>query len=95
MRTNPKGIYLFDDLKSCCEKYFSWDMASCVGPSIGTKYSDLYYPDWEGDNEGCLNNGMAPSYMMTNPSAWMHKTLRECCKYFSCSFFVVCFVHLP
>lgn len=38
-----------------------------------------YYPDYEGDDQYCLNDGNAPEYMNASPKAWRHKTLSECC----------------
>ncbi len=85
MRTNGIGAYVFEDLKSCCEKHFSWDLISCLeseSTAVDSKYSDLYYPDWEGDNDSCRKNsdGLAPAYMTNNPTAWMHETLESCCE---------------
>jgi hypothetical protein len=46
-----------------------------------TSTSGLYYPDWEGANNGCLNDGNAPAYIVSNPSLWMFSTLDACCEY--------------
>lgn len=49
--------------------------------------SGKYYPDWEGDNQGCIidaNTTLAPEYMISNPTAWMFDTIDACClKYYS------------
>jgi hypothetical protein len=43
--------------------------------------SGKYYPDWEGDNEGCLQDlesTKAPKYM-GQTGAWFFDTLDACC----------------
>eukprot|EP00804_Cyclotella_cryptica_P017072 CCRYP_003317-RA/>CCRYP_003317-RA protein AED:0.06 eAED:0.06 QI:0/1/0.5/1/1/1/2/198/460 len=82
MAQNPT-MWLHDTLSSCCTKNYGWKMSECMNggnapaPSPG---SGLYYPDWTGSNEGCLNDGNEPDYMAANPTLWMHSTLDSCCK---------------
>lgn len=78
MRANSEGFYLFVELADCCKIHYSWDFDNCVG--IDLIPSGLYYPDWEGDNEGCKNDGGEPSYMVNDPTAWMYETLEKCCE---------------
>ena len=62
---------------------YDWKMNECMSLAEdgGT---GLYYPDWSGDNEACLNDSQEPQYMIQNPSIWMFSTLAECCeKYYS------------
>ena len=55
---------------------FDWKMVDCMG----TGSTFIYYPDWSGSNEGCLNDGNEPRYMLYNPSLWMQETLTACCE---------------
>ncbi|KAL7460409.1 hypothetical protein ACHAXS_000861 [Conticribra weissflogii] len=85
MQTNGIGAYVFKDLKLYCEKHFLWDLISCLKSEltaiVNSKYLDLYYPDWEGSNDSCQknSNGLVPTYMTNNPTAWMHEMLESCC----------------
>mmetsp|Transcript_9303 Transcript_9303/g.18784 ORF Transcript_9303/g.18784 Transcript_9303/m.18784 type:complete len:188 (+) Transcript_9303:2-565(+) len=51
----------------------------------------LYYPDWDGANEGCVDDGKEPYYMLTNHQYFLSNTREECCKkfyewdYYSCT----------
>lgn len=38
-----------------------------------------FYPDWHGDNVGCLNDGNQPDWVMTNSLYYISNTLEECC----------------
>lgn len=82
MVNNP-DMWLHDTLESCCSKNYSWKLAECnnggTAPSSGSG-SGMYYPDWAGDNEGCLNDGAEPDYMVNNPTLWMFSTLDACCE---------------
>ena len=80
MRLHPEGVYMFENLEDCCMKHYKWDVNGCLGVlgSI-TAVSGLYYPDWEGDNQGCKNDGNEPAYMSNDPTAWMYDTLDKCC----------------
>jgi hypothetical protein len=53
------AMWLHDTLSECCAKNYSWKMKECMGSSTS---SGLYYPDWSGDNEGCLADGNEPQY---------------------------------
>ena len=81
MRLRPEG-YMFKTLADCCKKHYNWNYNGCVGiiniPGIPVG-SGLYYPDWEGEDKGCKNDGDEPAYMSNNPSAWMFDTLDKCC----------------
>lgn len=78
MRANAYGYYLFVSLQDCCEQHFSWMVNECAG-TVDQTTAGMFYPDWEGGNIGCLDDGNAPSYMMNNPTSWMHETLEACC----------------
>jgi hypothetical protein len=45
-----------------------------------TCVTGLFYPDWEGENEGCVDNGMEPYYMTRNPYGYLFNTQEDCCK---------------
>jgi hypothetical protein len=79
MIQNP--IWLHSDLESCCSSNFQWKYADCLseGGATASAPSGLYFPDWEGANTGCINDGTEPDYMSQNPDMWMHTTLAEFC----------------
>mmetsp|Transcript_20073 Transcript_20073/g.42253 ORF Transcript_20073/g.42253 Transcript_20073/m.42253 type:complete len:568 (+) Transcript_20073:272-1975(+) len=82
MRLNPEGYYLFDKLVDCCSRHYSWNYNECAGidnAALGPDGEALYYPDWEGENKSCKNDGGQPEYMSNNPTAWMFETLEACC----------------
>jgi hypothetical protein len=51
----------------------------------------LYYPDWNGANEGCIDDGQEPYYMLSNAQYFLSNTREECCekfygwKYYECT----------
>jgi hypothetical protein len=78
MIANPTQ-WLYSTLSDCCSAHYSWKKNECLGTSASAS-SGKYYPDWAGDNEGCLNDGKEPEYMAQYESMWMHSTLEACCK---------------
>ena len=76
MVQNPT-LWLYDTLAECCAAHYAWKSNECLGTT--TTPSGLYYPDWSGDNEGCLNDGNEPAYMTQYSTLWMHATLQSCC----------------
>jgi len=45
--------------------------------------SGLFFPDWGGNSETCLQ-GQAPTYMELDPESWLYDTLEGCCeRYYS------------
>ncbi len=74
--------FKYKTLAECCAKHYQWDWNSCMGTNaaIGPDGNFLYYPDWEGDNKSCKNDGQQPTYMSNNVDAWMYKDLESCCK---------------
>ncbi|KAL7447635.1 hypothetical protein ACHAXS_000031, partial [Conticribra weissflogii] len=79
MNTAPIG-YIFLSREDCCERHFSWRYDLCMGKDPNDSHSQLFYPDWEGTNRGCLNDGKEPLYMRSNRDIWLHETLQECCE---------------
>lgn len=58
MQLNPQG-WMFQDLISCCTRFFNWRLSECTG-TTSTGSSGLYYPNWslESSTEHiCLNDG--------------------------------------
>lgn len=79
MVQNPT-MWLHDTLEACCDKNYGWKKAECMGTASASASSGLYFPDWAGANDGCLNDGTEPEYMAKNPDQWMHSTLKACCE---------------
>jgi hypothetical protein len=88
-----KDHYLYNTQSECCDQFFGWDYNSCMGsvPSSGsnpapskTSTSLRWYPDWEGTNAKCLDDGHEPAYMVSNREVWMYASLSECCKSNGC-----------
>jgi len=76
------NLWLYDDRDACCKRFFNYKYADCVGGAAAAP-SGRYFPDWEGDNEGCLVDSTttpAPEYMSSGANTWLHATLDECCE---------------
>ena len=76
MSSNPTA-WMLTSLNACCTRHFPWKLNECLGTS-GVA-SGLYYPDWDGVNISCTNDGKEPVYMALNPSVYMYATLESCC----------------
>jgi hypothetical protein len=74
------AAWLLEDQQACCAKFFNYDLNACLGVSyLG---SGKFYPDWAGDNEGCLQDSgttLAPAYM-AQFGTWFSETLDACCE---------------
>jgi len=68
---------LFVHLSECCAQHYAWNSPVCLN-TPATLNSNLYYPDWEGDDT-CKNGGGQPEFMNNAPELWMHSTLAACC----------------
>merc|ERR1712194_335289 len=55
--------YMSSTLTKCCTTYFQWNFDVCMGNERGVCSRALWYPDWEGSNAGCVNDGNEPKYM--------------------------------
>ena len=53
---------------------------SVSSPATSTTADEVWYPNWTGDNRGCLNDGNMPQLMLDNPSFFLFDTLAECCE---------------
>ncbi len=60
MAVNPSE-WLSSSMESCCKKFFSgYAYDSCMNRyprDDGGCTPKLFYPDWEGGNEGCMDDG--------------------------------------
>jgi len=78
MAANPT-YYMSSTLTKCCTTYFQWNFDVCMGNERGVCSRALWYPDWEGSNAGCVNDGNEPKYMTDNAVAYMFMELTDCC----------------
>ena len=73
-------------MESCCKKFFGGYLyETCIGrypPDQDDCNRMLYYPDWEGSNKGCTDDGQEPYYMLSNSDYFLSNTKEECCKKF-------------
>jgi hypothetical protein len=89
MMNNPHQ-WLYDDIESCCKKYYSWDVDGCVVESGGNAEKVTpagFYPNWGYPEDKCLNStaqigkeNSLPDYMMNNPQQWLYDDIESCCK---------------
>ena len=78
MDQNP-SVWLSSTLDACCSRHFSWNYKYCMGALDDTCARALYYPDWEGENKACTNDGNEPAYMIANPGMYMFSSQADCC----------------
>jgi len=77
------GGYHESTLKDCCERYYTWNMLTCMGSNP----TDIegFYPAWESDTNEikCMSmsatNTLPPAYMLSNPTAWIDSDIETCC----------------
>jgi hypothetical protein len=80
-----ESLWLNKDREDCCAQFFGYKLSDCTG-TAGTSASTTtgkFFPDWEGDNKGCLQDNAshpAPQYMLSSKSIWFRDTLDACCK---------------
>jgi len=79
MAANPRD-YLSSSIIDCCSSYFGWIYDRCVGNLPGICARALFYPDWEGANQGCIDDGNEPDYMRDNAMGLLYVHLAECCE---------------
>jgi len=53
---------------------------SVSSPATSTTADEVWYPNWTGDNRGCLNDGNMPQLMLDNQDFFIFDTLAECCE---------------
>ena len=76
MKVNP-SLWTYDTLEGCCDRFYGWDTASCMGEE--NSFIGLYYPNWDDiENVGCLSDGKAPSYMKNNAAVWLYDSIESC-----------------
>lgn len=85
MAVNPTE-WLSSTLETCCRKYFGgYNYDACMGkypPDADDCNIMLYYPDWDGSNQGCTDDGREPYYMLSNHQYFLSNSREECCKKF-------------
>jgi len=76
------GVYHESTLKDCCERYYNWNMLTCMGSNP----TDIegFYPAWESADTNeikCMSatNTLPPAYMLSNPTAWIDSDIETCC----------------
>ena len=76
-----KGFYMFSTLDNdkCCKQYFNWNYDGCMGLLDNSCARGLWYPDWEGSNEGCVKDGSEPPYMRNAALYYLFTQKSECC----------------
>jgi len=79
MAANPTN-YLYSTLDKCCTTHFGWNYLACMGQLDNVCARSLWYPDWKGTDEGCLNDGEEPSYMTQNPVGYLFASKVDCCQ---------------
>ena len=78
---NNQNTWLYTDKGDCCARYFNYKLGDCMGTTTSSAGSDKYFPDWAGDNEGCLQDTgstRAPDYM-SGSATWLFDDLESCC----------------
>jgi len=78
MAANP-SYYMSTTLLKCCTTYFGWNYDVCMGNERGVCKRALWYPDWEGKNAGCINDGNEPKYMTDNAVNMLFVHPKDCC----------------
>ena len=78
--------WLSSSMEACCKKFFGGYLyEDCLG-RYPIDHDDcnvmLFYPDWEGTNKGCTDDGKEPYYMLSNSEYFFSNTREECCKKF-------------
>jgi hypothetical protein len=98
MAANPVE-WLSSTMEACCKKFFGgYNYDKCIGrypPQNDDCTVKLYYPDWNGANEGCADDGQEPLYMLSNAKLFLFNTREECCKKFFGWNYYVCTGTLP
>ena len=78
MDANPRD-YLMSTLDRCCTTFFGWNYDGCIGSAPGMCARALFYPDWHGSDEGCVDDGNEPTYMTDNAMFYIFSQLEDCC----------------
>lgn len=79
MAANPTN-YLYSTLDKCCTAHFGWNYLACMGQLDNVCARSLWYPDWSGSDEGCLDDGNEPTYMAQNPTYYLYASKVDCCQ---------------
>jgi hypothetical protein len=68
----PEGAPLYDDLSSCCDSEYQWNLALC-NDSEGT---NKYFPNWDGYDFICLKDD---GHNIVPEGAPLYDDLASCC----------------
>ena len=79
VNANP-GSYLYSTLDKCCTTHFGWNYHTCMGLLGGLCARSLWYPDWDGADEGCIGDGNEPEYMTSNSMHYLYAQKADCCQ---------------
>ena len=77
--------YFYETLEECCQRYFSFDMVTCMGSNLNVADIEGFYPIWSDDTGEykiqCMNtcNTLPPQYMLNDPSFWIDADIETCC----------------
>lgn len=70
----PASAPLFEDLASCCDSQYSWNLAQCNGV---TGPSNKYFPNWDGAAQTCLLDDGSNTIPFAAP---LFDDLQSCCE---------------
>lgn len=79
MEANPSS-HMQSTLAGCCATHFAWNYDACLGSLPGNCARVLFYPDSNGADQGCVDDGNEPSYMTDNSMNYMFSQLEDCCR---------------
>jgi len=79
MAANPTN-YLYSTLDKCCTTHFGWNYLACMGQLDNVCARSLWYPDWSGADEGCLDDGDEPDYMTQAAATYLYANKIDCCQ---------------
>ena len=79
MLANPSA-WLQSTLSKCCETNFTWNYETCMRLLDESYARELWYPDWERANTGCVSDGNEPLYMIepVNKHLYLFNTRKDC-----------------
>ena len=77
--------YFHETLEECCQRYYHYDMVTCMGSNLNVADIEGFYPVWS-DNTGeykiqCMSTcgALPPKYMLNDPTFWIDTDIETCC----------------
>ena len=77
--------YFHETLEECCQRYYHYDIATCMGSNLNVADIEGFYPVWS-DNTGeykiqCMSTcgALPPKYMLNDPQFWIDDDIETCC----------------